>query len=292
MTKPKHRVASVLLTLCLTMVLCAGFMLAAPVQVQAAAPFQLHVDINGTVFAAGESDILVELLSEEDPNIPAELMTFNVYLDWNPALYDPTVDYTVTYSYDDQIYHNSVNMQLSTTNTKPPNPNDPTDPTGMREIVKTESWTYPPATTSYNCFTISYQGYTETLEFTVAWNTTEWYAARNAPKQGHTEPTPAPDAGTDEYWLRHYDFWLPVHAQLTALGNTGNVTVDTAGHSIDHIQHFVFDALNNTSRTLTVKHQGATYVIRGQKESDDHLWMGKIALANNHAFSILVWARQ
>ncbi|MDL2220002.1 hypothetical protein LJC04_06740 [Ruminococcaceae bacterium OttesenSCG-928-O06] len=100
-------------------------------------------------------------------------------------------------------------------------------------------------------------------------------------------PSPAPDMVIDDYYQRHYDFWVCVLGQLDALDNSGTVTVDTAGQNLDHIQHFVFDALKNTSRILTVKHQGQTYVIQGQKESADFLWMGEIALGHNHAFSIL-----
>ncbi|MDL2219391.1 hypothetical protein LJC04_03515, partial [Ruminococcaceae bacterium OttesenSCG-928-O06] len=102
-----------------------------------------------------------------------------------------------------------------------------------------------------------------------------------------SQPTPSTDAGTGAYYERHYNYWLSVFVQLNALGNNGTLTVDTTGQDLDHIQHFVFDALAGTGRTLVVKHQGATYTIRGAAESADHLRMGSILLGHNHSFAIL-----
>lgn len=112
------------------------------------------------------------------------------------------------------------------------------------------------------------------------------------PKPSQSTPTEAADQGTDEYLLRHDDFWFPIYCQLMAGTNTESVTVGTTGHDIDMVIHYVFDALKNTSRTLTIKHQGETYVIRGAPESDDYLNMGEILLGRNHSFAILSWAMQ
>lgn len=88
---------------------------------------------------------------------------------------------------------------------------------------------------------------------------------------------PAPAATGDDYYDRHYNFWNPVHAQLTAMDNNGTLTVDTSGHNLDHVQHFVFDALEGTNRTLIIHHEGETYRINGQN-------LGGIALGHNHLF--------
>lgn len=93
-------------------------------------------------------------------------------------------------------------------------------------------------------------------------------------------PTAAPDQGTDEYFQRHLDFWVPVLTQLTEAGDGGTVTISTAGQNIDHIMACVFGKLEGTNRTLVVNHQGATYRISGGN-------LSRIALGHNHSFSIL-----
>lgn len=77
-----------------------------------------------------------------------------------------------------------------------------------------------------------------------------------------------------------------------SLNNNGNATVDTTDHGLDHVMHFVFDALKNTDRALTIKHQGKTYTIRGAPESDDYFKIGEILLGHNLGFVILGWTRQ
>lgn len=84
-------------------------------------------------------------------------------------------------------------------------------------------------------------------------------------------------ASPDNYYDRHYSFWNPVHQQLSLLPDNGTFTVNTEGYGLDHIQHFVFDALVGTNRTLVVQHQGETYVISGNN-------LGGIALGHNHLF--------
>lgn len=67
---------------------------------------------------------------------------------------------------------------------------------------------------------------------------------------------------------------------MILLPNNGRLTVDASGYNIDHVQHFVFDALNGTNRTLTFTFDDGTYVISGRN-------LGKIALGNNYTFVLL-----
>ncbi|MFV0351479.1 MAG: hypothetical protein ACK5JF_04100 [Oscillospiraceae bacterium] len=95
-------------------------------------------------------------------------------------------------------------------------------------------------------------------------------------------PTPVlnPISTGDDYYDRHYNYWITVYNQLVALPNNGKLTVDASGYNLDHVQHFVFDALNGTNRTLTFTFADGTYVITGKN-------LGKIALGNNYTFVLL-----
>lgn len=97
-----------------------------------------------------------------------------------------------------------------------------------------------------------------------------------------TDPpaTLTPISTGDDYYDRHYNYWITVYNQLILLPNNGRLTVDASGYNIDHVQHFVFDALNGTNRTLTFTFDDGTYVISGRN-------LGKIALGNNYTFVLL-----
>ncbi|MFV0351480.1 MAG: hypothetical protein ACK5JF_04105 [Oscillospiraceae bacterium] len=96
-----------------------------------------------------------------------------------------------------------------------------------------------------------------------------------------TPPAPLNPISTgDDYYDRHYNYWITVYNQLVALPNNGKLTVDASGYNIDHVQHFVFDALAGTSRTLTFTFADGTYVIKGKN-------MKSIALGHNHTFNLL-----
>ena len=214
MSVAKKKIVSVALTLCLTVVMFAGLIVAMPAPVKAAGTYDLsdYFNADGTVSATGAA-------------LPVDVVP-RLYLSYGDSLTVGANTYYATQNTDIPIH--SIAASLSAT------------------LAQWDTWL------------ASYPGISTT-----------------APPP--LPPAPASSGASGDYAGRHEAFWYPIHAQLITLGNTGSMTVDTAGHDLEFVHYLVFEALKDTQRTLTIRHEDESYRINGAN-------MASIILGQNHLF--------
>ena len=245
MVTTKKRLTSLLLVVCMTIALCAGFIIAAPVTVKADVTGISNVDMNYNgnsiriEFTGSGYKREIAILTITDNTTGAQYIHSAVatpYSDTNyyrithtsfvaPVfgvfIYDPNGTYTL--SFPREFICNTVG--------------DPLFPNGI-------TWTTPSP-------------------------------APSDPSLGSNNQ--APDFASSEYEERHFDFWMAHYYAMYGLADGGRYTVDTYGQSIDHIRHFILDIVCDKGLTLTVKHNGNTYVltrsnIREAMRGNNHLF--------------------
>ena len=103
------------------------------------------------------------------------------------------------------------------------------------------------------------------------------------PTNPPTNPPTTPTVVTDNYYQRHYDTWLNVFTAINEMPNGGTMRL-TVPTSIDHVQHFVLDALVGTNKTLIIERGGWTYTISGRNMRDIVPGHNQLFVGNLDAF--------
>jgi len=98
-----------------------------------------------------------------------------------------------------------------------------------------------------------------------------------------TNPPTNPPVVTDNYYQHHYDTWLNVFTAINEMPNGGTMRL-TVPTSIDHVQHFVLDALVGTNKTLIIERGGWTYTISGRNMRDIVPGHNQLFVGNLDAF--------
>ena len=96
-------------------------------------------------------------------------------------------------------------------------------------------------------------------------------------------PDDTADGTTDDYCERHYETWVDVLSDVEAIPDNGTYTINMP-IEIDHIQHFVFDALAGTNKTLIVIRDGITYRINGRNIPESMLGHNQLFVGNLECF--------
>ena len=270
MANAKKRITSLLMVFCLTVVMTAGILVAAPVTVKAAGEFHADqkIDISNKTFQngiasssdggtfAGNGGGLVHIPSPPNVSGSSCTITTSTFLNNTAEL-----DGGAIYLYDVKTVE--ILECVFTGNSAG----------GYGgALYVAGSITVEITTCTFMGNTGNYAVYIEgdaTFTNCVFGPYDKVYVSGTATYNNCTFQTPdpsldgtgfSPDFASIEYEQRHADFWLGHYYVMAELPIGSSYAIDTYGQSIDHIRHFILDIVCQKGLTLTVKHNGQTYV--------------------------------